>query len=103
MHCLRATHRAARVAAVAVALALGSVVAYAQQPSAAAMTTAKELVTVMGGATYFEPLIPGVIEQSKILFLQQNPGLAKDLNEIAIDLRERCAHRLNGEGHTGND
>ena len=35
----------------------------------------------------FEPLIAGVVEQAKILFLQQNPALAKDLNEIATKLR----------------
>ena len=41
----------------------------------------------------FKPLTSGVIEQAKILFLQQNPGLAKDLNEIAQDAR-RFAPRL---------
>jgi hypothetical protein len=94
MHCLRTIRRAARLAAVAVTLVLASPAANAQQPSAAAMATAKELVTVMGSASFFEPLIPGVIEQSKILFLQQNPALSKDLNEIAIQLRKDLMPRF---------
>jgi hypothetical protein len=35
----------------------------------------------------FNPLIAGVVEQAKLLFLQQNPGLSKDLNEITAKLR----------------
>lgn len=94
MHCLRATHRAARLAAVAVALALASPVAYAQQPSTAAMTTARDIVTITGSAALFDPLISGVIEQAKLLYLQQNPALAKDLNDIAAQLRKELAPRL---------
>jgi uncharacterized protein len=79
--------------AVAVALVAFSSVADAQQPSAAAIQTAKEIVNATGAMTLFNPLIPGVIEQAKNLFLQQNPGLGKDLNEIAnkmiVDLKPR--------------
>ena len=31
----------------------------------------------------FEPLVPGVIETAKNVFLQQSPNLQKDLNEIS--------------------
>jgi hypothetical protein len=68
--------------------------AYAQQPSAAAMTTAKEFVNLSGATLIFSPLVSGVIEQSKMLFLQQEPGLAKDLNEIAAKLRTELNPRL---------
>jgi hypothetical protein len=68
--------------------------AYAQQPSAAAMTTAKEFVNLSGATLIFSPLVSGVIEQSKMLFLQQDPGLAKDLNEIAAKLRTELNPRL---------
>src|SRR5438445_450444 len=68
--------------------------AYAQQPSAAAMATAKEFVNLSGATLIFSPLVSGVIEQSKMLFLQQDPGLAKDLNEIAAKLRTELNPRL---------
>jgi hypothetical protein len=58
------------------------------------MSTAKEIVTVTGATTLFNPLIAGVVEQAKLLFLQQNPGLSKDLNEIAIKIRNDLAPRF---------
>src|SRR5450756_2560692 len=94
MRFMQATNRAVRLAAVAVALAVSSPAAHAQQPSAAAMSTAKEIVTVTGATSLFNPLIAGVVEQAKLLFLQQNPGLSKDLNEIAIKIRNDLAPRF---------
>ena len=91
---MQTTHRAIRVATVAVALLLASPAAYAQQPSAAAMATAKEIATVTGATALFNPLVAGVVEQAKLLFLQQNPGLAKDLNEIATKMRSDLAPRF---------
>ena len=44
--------------------------------------------------TVFTPLIAGVVEQAKLLYLQQNPGLAKDLNEIAEKMRADLAPRF---------
>jgi len=41
------------------------------------------------------PLIAGVVEQAKLLFLQQNPGLSKDLNEIATQIRTDLQPRFN--------
>jgi hypothetical protein len=78
---------ASRSAAVAIALIAFSPVADAQQTSVAAIHTAKEVVTATGAMALFNPLIPGVIEQAKNLFLQQNPGLSKDLNEITTKMR----------------
>ena len=95
MHFLRATHRAIRVVTVVAGLALVGPVAYAQQqPSAAAMSTAKEIVATTGAISLFDPLIPGVIEQAKSLYLQQNPGLAKDLNDISAQLRKELTPRF---------
>ena len=94
MRFMQTTHRAIRMASVAVVLALASPAAYAQQPSAAAMATAKEIVAVTGAMTLFNPLIPGVVEQAKNLFLQQNPALSKDLNEISAKLRSDLAPRF---------
>ena len=87
MSIIEAIKSAARPAALAVALAAIGPSAYAQQPSAAAMATAKELITIAGATTLFAPLIAGVVEQAKLLFLQQDPSLAKDLNEITAQLR----------------
>ena len=91
---LKATGRVARFSAVAVALALSSPAAFAQQPSAAAMATAKELINVSGATLMFSPLVAGVVEQAKLLFLQQNPGLSKDLNEIVVKMRNDLNPRL---------
>jgi hypothetical protein len=80
-----------RVSLLALVLAAGS--AGAQQPSADALATAKELITVKGGAAIYEPLLPGVIEQAKRIFLQTNPMLSKDLNEVAAKLRAEMSPR----------
>jgi len=89
------SRRAIRVATVAAALAFAAPASHAQpQPSPAAMAAAKEIVSVTGATTLFDPLIPGVIEQSKILFLQSNPGLGRDLNEISATLRTELTPRF---------
>lgn len=94
MRFIQATHRAARLAAIAIALAVSSPAAYAQQPSAAAMATAKDIVTISGSTELFTPLIAGVVEQAKLLLLQQNPNLSKVLNEVAEKLRADLAPRF---------
>ena len=85
---------AMRPAAVALTLMGLGTVAEAQQPSATAIQTAKEIVNVTGAMALFNPLIPGVIEQAKNLFLQQNPGLSKDLNEITTKMRADLTPRF---------
>jgi hypothetical protein len=81
------TAGAACTALLGLGLVLSTSLAGAQQPSATAMATAKELVTVKGVSTLYEPLVAGVIEKAKGMFLQTNPMLAKDLNEVAAKLR----------------
>jgi hypothetical protein len=94
MNVIQAIKRAARPAAVAIALVAFSPAAHSQQPSAAAMATAKELVKVTGATDLFNPLIAGVVEQAKLLFLQQDPSLIKDLNEVAAKLRSDLTPRF---------
>jgi hypothetical protein len=89
-----AIDRAARGVLLAAALVAFGSPAYAQQPSAAAIATAKELVAVTGITNLFQALIPGVIEQAKGVFLQQNPALAKDVNEIGANLRTELEPRI---------
>jgi len=88
---IKSTVRPAVIVIVLVAFTAG---ATAQQTSIAAVQTAKEIVSVTGATALFNPLIPGVIEQAKNLFLQHNPGLGKDLNEIATKLRADLAPRF---------
>lgn len=95
MNVMQALQRAARSVAVVAALAAIGSPAYAQpKPSPAAMATAEKLIKVTGADTVFNPLIPGVIEQAKLLFLQQNPDLASDLNAVAAKLRAEYAPKL---------
>jgi hypothetical protein len=61
--------------------------AVAQQPSAGAMATARELLQAKGATAMFEPIIPGIIENIKNTILPTNPGLFKDVNEVATKLR----------------
>jgi hypothetical protein len=65
--------------------------ARAQQPSASALAAAKELIAVKGGNALYEPIVPGVIEQARTVFLRTNPALSKDLNEVAGKLRAEYA------------
>jgi len=87
MSAFQAIQRVARLAVAAVVLAVFIPAAHAQQPSAASLAIAKQLITTTGSNAVFNPLIAGVVEQAKLLFLQQDPGLAKDLNEVAAKLR----------------
>ncbi len=77
----------ARWAALGLTLVIFGPLANAQQPSPAAISSAKELISITGATALFSPLIAGVIEQAKVLYLQQNPALSKDLNEIATQMR----------------
>jgi hypothetical protein len=71
--------------------------ALAQQPapSAASVALAKQVIAAKGASNLYDPILPGVIEQAKNMFLQQNPMLSRDLNEVAgrlrNDLRPRAA------------
>lgn len=94
MSIIQAIRSTSRAAAVAVVLVAFGPAAYSQQPSAAAMATARQLIAATGATTVFNPLIAGVVEQAKLLYLQQNPALAKDLNEIADKMRTDLAPRF---------
>jgi len=84
---------ASRAALVAGAILMPAT-AFAQQPSAASVAAANEIIEAKGSMTIFEPLVPGVIEQAKNVLAQTNPNLVKDLNEVAANLRKQLALRL---------
>ncbi len=89
-----------RVAALRAAFAgallcagFGNLPAHSQEPSAAAVAAARELVDLRGGAKMFDSVVPGVVEQAKGVFLQTNPALAKELDEVAGRLRSDFGSR----------
>jgi hypothetical protein len=94
MRNLQATRRLVRLAAIAATLVLAVPAAQAQKVTPAAMLTAGQIVKVTGATDLFNPLIAGVVEQAKVLFLQQNPALSKDVNEIAAKMRADLAPRM---------
>src|ERR1700674_5168472 len=59
----------------------------AQEPTAGAIAAAREYIVLKGGAVLYDSVVPGVIEQAKTVLLQTNPMLAKELNEVALQLR----------------
>jgi uncharacterized protein len=86
---------ALRAASLCAALfAFGQAALAQPKPSAEAIDTAKQIVALKGGDTLFGALIPGVIEQGKAMFEQQNPALGKDLSTVAAKLRTDFAPRV---------
>ena len=65
--------------------------ASAQEPSPAAVAAAKELIELKGATNMFDSLVPGVIESAKNTLLRTSPNLAKDLNDVATQLRTENA------------
>ena len=73
-----------RLACAAAVIAGGLMgAAVAQQPSAATLAVARELVEVKGGTNMFDPVIVNVVDQTRTSLLRTSPQLAKDLNEVA--------------------
>ena len=58
-----------------------------QQPTAAAVALATQILDLKGGAGAFDPAIDGVIAHHKGVFLQMNPNASKALNEIEAKFR----------------
>src|SRR5262245_65992112 len=84
---------AARAAFLVLAAAWLIAPAQAQQPTAGALAAAREYLDVKGAKNMFEPVVLGIVEQSKAVYLQTNPALLKDLDEVAAQLRAEYAAR----------
>jgi hypothetical protein len=65
----------------------------AQQATPGAVAAAREVVELKGGAQMFDPIIIGVVEQTKVALLQTNPHLARDLDAVSAQLRNEYAPR----------
>jgi uncharacterized protein len=84
---------AARATAVAFLLAVSAGGGRAEEPSASAVALAKELIVLKGSTRIWDSVVPGVIEQAKGVFLQTNPALSRELNDVAAQLRTEYAPR----------
>ena len=80
------TSRFAYLAAVLLACNLLAGPAQAQPATPVALAAAKELLALKGAAAMFDPVVVGVIEQTKGALLQTNPQLSKDLTEVGKQL-----------------
>src|SRR5688572_11931890 len=49
------------------------------QPSASAVALAKEILVLKGSTNILDPLVVGVVEQTKNVFMQTNFAVGKDL------------------------
>jgi hypothetical protein len=82
------------VSAAAIAcLALVQAAQAQQQPSAAAVTLATQLLELKGGIGAYDPAIDGVVIHHKGVLLQINPNLAKDINDVEQLVRKEGAAR----------
>jgi hypothetical protein len=82
-----------RAMVLALVVLAGVSPASAQQPSAAAVAMAREIIAIKGATEVFNPIVAGVVEQAKIVLLQTNPMLDKPLTEVAARLRKEYAAR----------
>jgi hypothetical protein len=64
-----------------------------QQPSAAAIALATQLLEIKGGLTAYDPAIDGVIIHHKGVLLQINSNLGKDINDVEQLMRQEGAAR----------
>jgi hypothetical protein len=62
--------------------------ARAQEPSAAAVALARDVIVTKGGDTLADPLVRGVIESVKNSFVPTNPNLSRELNEVATTIQK---------------
>ena len=85
--------RGARAAAVVFTIAMFTGLASAEEPTPAAVAVAKELIVLKGSTQLWDAVVPGVIEQVKAVFMQTNPALGKELNDVAAQLRTEYAPR----------
>ena len=81
------------VGAAAIACLALTQAVQAQQPSAAAVTLATQLLELKGGIGAYDPAVDGVIIHHKGVLLQINPNLAKDINDVEQLMRQEGAAR----------
>ena len=76
------------VAMIALAFVLIAAPVRAQQPSPASILIAKQIVELKGVKGMYDPMVRGVVEKAKAMFMQTNVMLSKDINEVAAILHK---------------
>lgn len=85
------------IAAGFVAMAMAQPAA-AQQPSAAAVATAKNILAIKKADGMYKPVLVGVIERARTVLTEANLNLQKPLNEVAVVLNKEFASRADQVG-----
>jgi hypothetical protein len=65
-----------------------------KKPTQAEIDIAREIVVLKGANSLFEQLVPGVIEQTKAIIVQQDPAIQKDADAVAAKMRVDLAPRI---------
>jgi hypothetical protein len=68
---------------------------HAQEPTKAAIATAREVMITKGVGTMVDPLVHGVIESVKNNFLPTNPNLGRELTDVAAVLHKEFEAKRN--------
>ena len=63
------------------------------QPTAAAIASAKEILTLKHATAMYANAVPGLVERTKTTLLQSNLNYQKDLNEVALIVAKSMAGR----------
>ncbi len=66
----------------------------APQPSPASLLIAKQIVEIKGVQNIFAPLVRGVVDKTRDMFMQTNFMWAKDLNEVTAIEEKKFAPRV---------
>jgi hypothetical protein len=95
MHMQRSSLSPIASIVVIVCACLGPLTAHAQQPSAAAVALARDVIITKGANQMVDPLVRGVIESVKNSFVPTNPNLTRELNDVATTLHKELDSKGN--------
>jgi uncharacterized protein len=66
----------------------------APQPTPGALLLAKQIVQVKHVQDIFQPIVRGVVQKSRDMFMQTNFMWGKDLNEVAVNVEKQFNPRV---------
>jgi hypothetical protein len=90
---LRSLPAACLALALIAAPAMAQTAPAAKPSSAAALASAKELLTLKNASSMYADAVPSMVTQTKNTLLQSNLNLQKDLNEVAVIVAKNLAGR----------
>ena len=67
----------------------------AHQPSPGAILLAKQIVTIKNVKDIFQPIVRGVVEKTKQMFMQTNFMWQKDLDDVGVITQKQYESRVN--------